>query len=96
MRGLVARFIQLFRRATGSSLYGLEYRVAFKLYSLEGEREVEVLEFLNGKTYMIERERMDGGEYKARHSGGLVGPFASPEDAEAFIVATPWFNGRKS
>jgi hypothetical protein len=75
-------------------LYGLEYRVAFKLYSKDGKREVEVLEFLNGETYLVEREWVEGTTFKDRHSGKVVGPFASPQDAETFIVATPWFIGR--
>jgi hypothetical protein len=31
--------------------------------------------------------------FKDRHSGKMVGPFASPEAAEKFIVATPWLCG---
>jgi hypothetical protein len=78
----------------GRSLQGLSYRVAFSLYSDDGSREVEVREFSNGKTYLVERERLADGSYEARHSGNMVGPFQSPTDAESFIVATPWFNGR--
>jgi len=78
---------------TKSPLHGLQYRVAFKLYSQDGKREVEVLEFSNGETYLREREWVEGTTFKDRHSGNVVGPFASPEDAEKFIVATTWFNG---
>jgi hypothetical protein len=74
-------------------LYGLEYRVAFKLYSKDAKREVEVLEFRNGESYLVKREWVEGTIFKDRHSGKMVGPFASPEDAESFIVATPWFIG---
>jgi hypothetical protein len=35
-----------------------------------------------------------GGAFNDRHSGRMVGPFASPEDAEKFIVTTAWFRGR--
>ena len=77
-------------------LHGLEYRVAFKLYSKDGKREVEVLEFRNGESYLVEREWIEGTTFKDRHSGRMVGPFASPEDAENFIVATPWFIGREA
>ena len=76
-----------------SSLQGLEYRSAFTLYSVDGKRAAEVLEFRNGGTYLDEREWLEGTTFKNRHSGSLVGPFASPEDAEKFIVATSWFRG---
>ena len=77
-----------------SPLQGQEYRSAFKLYSLDGKRAADVLEFQNGETYIDELEWVEETTYKNRHSGSLVGPFASPEDAEKFIVATSWFNGR--
>jgi hypothetical protein len=76
-----------------SSLQGQEYRCAFTLYSEDGKRAVEVLEFRNGKTYLDEQEWLEGTTFKNRHSGSLVGPFVSPEDAEKFIAATPWFRG---
>jgi len=76
-----------------SSLQGQEYRSAFTLYSEDGKRAAEALEFRNGETYLDERERLEGTTFKNRHSGSLVGPFASPEDAEKFIVATSWFRG---
>jgi hypothetical protein len=76
-----------------SSLEGQEYRCAFTLYSEDGKRAAEVLEFRNGETYLDEQEWLEGTTFKNRHSGSLVGPFVSPEDAEKFIVATPWFRG---
>ncbi len=72
---------------------GSEYRVICTLYSEDGERSAEVREFSNGETYLLECERVDGKRFVERHSGRLVGPFATPTDAEHFIVATPWFNG---
>src|SRR6185437_3795218 len=72
----------IFKRKTVSSLYGVEYRVAFKLYSENGKREVEVLEFGNGETYLVEREWTEGTTFKDRHEGRPLGPFASAEDAE--------------
>jgi hypothetical protein len=72
---------------------GREYRSAFKLYSEDGKRAVDVLEFGNGETYLDEQEWVEGTTFKNRHSGKLVGPFASPADAEKFIVATCWFRG---
>ena len=71
------------------------YRVAETLYSLDGNRCAEVREFSNGEAYLLESERTDGSTFAERHEGTLVGPFASAELAERFIVATPWFNGDK-
>jgi hypothetical protein len=86
---------QIFRRKTGSGLQGLDYKVAFKLYSDDGKREVEVREFSNGETYLVEREWVERTTFNDRHEGRMVGPFASTEDAEKFIVATAWFRGRE-
>jgi hypothetical protein len=85
---------KLLRRQSKSPLTG-EYRVAFNLYSEDGKRMAEVREFRNGKTYLVEREWVEGTTFNDRHSGKMVGPFASPEDAKKFIVATAWFRGRK-
>jgi len=68
----------------------------FTLYSEDGKRAVGVLEFGNGETYLDEQEWVEGTTFKNRHSGRLVGPFASPADAEKFIVATRWFRGSHS
>jgi hypothetical protein len=76
-----------------SPIQGQEYRSAFKLYSADGRRVADVLEFRNGETYLDEQEWVDGTTFKNRHFGRLVGPFASPADAENFIVATAWFRG---
>jgi hypothetical protein len=54
------------------------YRLAFKLYSKDGKPEVEVLEFRNGGSYLVEREWVEGTTFKDRHSGKMVGPFAFP------------------
>jgi hypothetical protein len=74
-------------------MQGQDYRIAFKLYSDDGKRAVDVLEFRNGEAYLDEQEWVEGTTFKNRHSGRLVGPFSSPEDAEKFIVATAWFRG---
>ena len=81
------------KRSDNSSLAGVEYRVAFKLYSEDGKREAEVRELRDGKTYLIERDWVEGNTFKDRHSGRSVGPFASPQAAEQFIVGTSWFRG---
>lgn len=65
----------------------------FTLYSHDGKRAADVLEFCSGEIYLDEQEWVEGTTFRNRHSGSLVGPFTSPEDAERFIVATPWFNG---
>jgi hypothetical protein len=75
------------------SLQGQEYRSALKLYSKDGKRVVDVLEFRNGETYVDEQEWVEGTIFQNRHSGRLFGPFASPADAESFVVATSWFRG---
>jgi hypothetical protein len=77
------------------SLQGKEYRSVFTLYSVDGKRAAEVLEFRNGETYLDEKERAEGGAFKSRHDGSLVGPFASPEEAEKFVVVTCWFRADK-
>jgi hypothetical protein len=85
---------RFFNLKSQSPIVEMKYRVAFKLYSEGAEREVEVREFSNDSVYIVERERIEGGMFKDRHSGKMVGPFPSPEVAEKFIVATPWFCGR--
>jgi len=85
---------RLLKRKAQSPLTGQEYRVAFNLYSEDGKREAEVREFRSGETYITEREWVEGTTFRDRHSGRMVGPFASPEAAESFIVATAWFCGR--
>jgi hypothetical protein len=79
-----------------SPIQAQECRSAFKLYSEDGKRAADVLEFRNGETFLDEQEWVEGTAFKNRHSGKLVGPFASPADAEQFIVATPWFQGSRA
>ena len=69
--------------------------MAFNLYSVDGKREVEVREFSNGEIYLVEREWAEVTTFRDRHEGRMVGPFASTEMAENFIVATAWFCGRE-
>lgn len=81
------------RKARSPSLHGLEYQVAFSLYSEDGKREVEVREFSNGEIYVVEREWVEGTTFEDRHGGSMVGPFPSPTAAETFSVGTRWFTG---
>jgi hypothetical protein len=84
------------RQMNESPLEGQEFRTACTLYSVDGNRAALVLEFRNGETYLDEREWIEGTTFKNRHTGRLVGPFASPYDAEQFIVATSWFCGSQA
>lgn len=90
----MAWWSRLFSPKAESSLFGLEYRTAFTLYSRDGRREVEVRAFSNGETYVLEREMDQANTFQDRHSGSMVGPFANPEEAERFIVGTAWFSGK--
>lgn len=90
----MAWWTRLCRKGGDSSVEGQEFQVAFRLYSEDGNREVEVCEFRNGKTYLLERELDVSGIFVERHSGSMVGPFKSPKAAERFIIKTAWFEGR--
>jgi hypothetical protein len=76
-----------------SPLYGQGYRVAFSLYSEDGKRAADICEFTHGETYLDEKEWVERTTFRNRHDGRLVGPFASSEDAERFIIKTAWFRG---
>jgi hypothetical protein len=85
---------KLFRRRRAVPLYGQYYRVVFTLYSEDAKREVKVLEFEKGESYLDESEWVAGTTFENRHGGRLVGSFASPEDAERFVISTDWFRGQ--
>ena len=87
---------RLLGREPASPLHGIEFQSECTLYSSDGKRAAEVLAFANGETYLRESEWVEGTTFQDRHSGRLVGPFASPAAAEQFIVATTWFNGEAS
>ena len=84
---------KLLGRASDRSLDGEIYQVATTLYSPDGKRSAEVRNFENGETYLLEREWVNGTEFRERHEGRMVGPFRSPKQAEQFITATAWFIG---
>jgi len=79
-----------------SRLTEQSYRIAFQLYSKDGARGVDVMEFEGGEVYLNEQERRETGDYENRHGGNLVGPFTSAEAAETFIVGTTWFNNGRN
>ena len=80
----------------GGDLKGHKFQLTSTLYNLDASQSAELLDFgLIRGTYIREKVRATDGQFVDRHSGRLVGPFTSPKDAEAFIVATDWFNGRK-
>lgn len=87
---------RLLRGKARPDLDGQEYRVVNNLYSSDGKRGVEVRKFRRGETYLLEQEWVEGTVFRDLHDGRLVGPFASPEAAEKFIVATAWFTGREA
>ena len=84
---------RLFRRITRKSLHGAMYRVTSTIYSSDGKRAAEILQFDNGETYLLDSDWVEDDVFRKRHGASLVGPFASPKHAEHFIVATAWFNG---
>jgi hypothetical protein len=47
-----------------SPIQGQEYRSAFTLYSEDGKRAADVLEFRNGETYLDEQEWVEGTTFK--------------------------------
>jgi hypothetical protein len=51
-----------------SPIQGQEYRSAFKLYSEDGKRVAEVLEFRNGETSLDEQEWVEGTTFRNRHT----------------------------
>ena len=77
-----------------TSLKGLDFRVAFSVFSEDGKRAADICEFSNGETYLDEKEWVEGTMFENRHGGRLVGPFKTAEAAEKFIVSTDWFLGR--
>ncbi|WP_292939005.1 MULTISPECIES: hypothetical protein [unclassified Novosphingobium] len=84
---------RFYRFLAKPSLNGRNYQICCTLFSNDGKRAAEIREFDTGGTYILESEWTEGGVFKARFSGRLVGPFPNPVDAEHFIIGTDWFNG---
>ncbi|HEU5275361.1 MAG TPA: hypothetical protein VFU97_16980 [Xanthobacteraceae bacterium] len=89
----MARWHRLFSRTTPAPSRRVEYRVAFCLYSKDGKRQVEVRERRDGRAYFVERELVEGTTFKDRGRGEEIGPYETPEAAEAAAIARPWFFG---
>jgi hypothetical protein len=83
----------LFGRKPKSPIAGMLHRSKCILFSTDGQRSAEILEFANGEFYIRESELTEGSTFQDRHSGSVVGPFTSAKAAEQFIVATSWFKG---
>jgi hypothetical protein len=67
------------------------YEVPFRLYSKDGHKEIEVRVRRDGRAYFVEREWIEGTTFKDRGFGEEIGPFETPEAAEAAAVVRPWF-----
>ena len=68
---------------------GAEYWVPFKLYSKDGKRGVEVRVRRDGLAYFVEQEWVGGTTFKDRGRGEEIGPYETPEAAEAAAIARP-------
>lgn len=80
-----------------------DYVVPFRLYSADGKKSAEVRVRRDGKAYFVEQERFDDDNckdhddnFKNRGLGEEIGPYETPELAEAAAVARAWFKGRDS
>ena len=70
-----------------------DYQVPFQLYTKHGTRGAEVRVRRDGKAYYVALERVEGTNF--RPIGEEIGPYNSPEAAEAAAVNSPWFLGGK-
>ena len=87
---------RLFSPKAGAPSESSDYKVPFRLYSADGKRGVEVRERRNGRAYFVEQEWVEGTTFKNRGRGEEIGPYETPEAAEAAAVARPWFSGREN
>ena len=84
---------RLFSRTTRTPSGRLECQVAFCLYSKDGKRQVEVRVRRDARAYFVEREWVEGTTFKDRGRGEEIGPYETPEAAEAAAIARRWFFG---
>jgi hypothetical protein len=83
---------RFFRPNSGPPSEGLEYRVAFSLYSADGKRCAEIRERRDGTAYFVDREWVEGTTFRDVGHGEEIGPYHSIAAAEAAAVSRPWFN----
>jgi hypothetical protein len=79
------------RHASGSP----GYTVAFRLYSFDGKQCAEVRQRSGGRVYFVDRVWVEGETYRDRNPGQEIGPYETPEAAEAAAVSRPWFSTGK-
>jgi hypothetical protein len=82
---------RLFSRKADSLHRSLGYEVPFRLYSKDGAKEVEVRVRRDGRAYFVEREWVEGTTFQDRGFGEEIGPYETPEAAEAAAAVRPWF-----
>lgn len=68
-----------------------DYLVPFELYTKKASRGVQVRVRRNGKAYYIALEHIEGTVW--RPLGEEIGPYDSPEEAEAAAIKSSWFLG---
>jgi hypothetical protein len=84
---------RLFSQKAEVSSESPEYTVPFCLYSVDGKRCAEVRVRRDGRAYFVEREWVEGTTFKDRGRGEEIGPYETPEAAEAAAVAgSSWFS----
>jgi hypothetical protein len=66
--------------------------VPYRLYSNDGKRAVEVRLRRDGFACFVDQEWVEGTTFKNRGLGEELGPYETPEAAEAAAVARPWFS----
>jgi hypothetical protein len=82
---------RLFSRKAGVATQNPAYEVPFRLYSKDGAKEVEVRVRRDGRAYFVEREWVEGTTFRDRGFGEEIGPYETPEAAEAAAAVRPWF-----
>lgn len=80
------------RRAIRRWPANVAYTVPLRLYSNDGKRAVEIRMRRDGFAYFVEQERVEDTTFKSRGRGEEIGPYETPEAAEAAAVARPWFS----